>query len=393
MPDVTDQLRRYAEAVTETVDALPANAIGSVATEPPRPRRPVWQPVLAVAALVVLLAGGFWAVTAATSSDSPPATDPGPTAPTIPTTPTVPPAPPTETSARAGVTLLDAGPLEPRVGAAVAWTGKEVVVWGGAIEPVNHGLTGPDRQFADGAYYEPATGVWRRMSDSPLPANRLTPHAVATSKGVLITRGTNTAMWQPERNVWTQLENAPGTVTDLTNTGAEVVSISANGALDVESGNWRLLPPSPLPLARPVAAWNGFEVVVVGKQPSGETAATAYNPSSDSWRILPAPPSSLDATALSADHDGDIVIVADHKRHVVTYRHDSDDWRVLPSVPRGSSTTNRSSRRHRALPSRRRTTHSRSWWTTAGSPCRRTSWRSGERAPRWRSRAGPRTRR
>ena len=122
----------------------------------------------------------------------------------------------------ASVELLDAGPLEPRDGAALAWDGTELVVWGGAIEPANRGLTGPDRQFGDGAAFNPTTRSWRTMAPGPLPTNLLTPVAVATPDGVVIARGTNVARWNPTANTWTALDDAPAPVSDLTAVGTNL---------------------------------------------------------------------------------------------------------------------------------------------------------------------------
>ncbi len=321
MLDVTEQLRRYGDAVTATVDAVPAADVGSISTEPTRRRRPVWQPLLAAAAAVGLVAGGLWFATS--SSDPPsPSSEPSSAEPKI------------TTGSGPGIELLDPGPLTPRADAAVAWTGEELMVWGGDIEAANQGLPGPDRHYGAGAAYNPATREWRRMADGPVPTNAETPLAVATDRGVVIARGTSVALWDPKTNTWRKLDDAPSAVTDLTSTGTEVVSVSVNAALDLGTGRWQSLPEPPLKLERPVAVWTGAELVVVGQLSFYEPGAVAFDPERGNWRELPTPPA-LNPAALSADRDGDRVIFVDYEMHVAAYRRDAgtDAWRVLPSVP------------------------------------------------------------
>ncbi len=321
MLDVIEQLERYADVVVETVEPTRPTDVGPVAiVATSMPRRPLWQSVLAAAAAVALVVGGFWFLVNR-SNASPPAgtsstsTDAQTNAP------------------RSGVELLDSGPLAPRDGSALAWTGTELVVWGGAIEPVNRGLVGPDRQFADGAAYNPSTRTWRTMAGSPLPADYTRPFAVSTPDGVVIARDANVARWNPSSNTWTQLDDAPNVVNDLTLVDPSVVvSISANATLDPAIGAWSPLPAPPLTLQRPVAAWNGTELIVVGQSASSTSSASALalNPKTRTWRKLTDPPR-LNATALTADRNGDQAVFADYEMNVAAYRGNA--WEPLPPIP------------------------------------------------------------
>jgi len=323
--EVTEQLRRYGDAVAATVDAVNAADVVPVATQPTRPRRPAWRPLVVAATAVVLLAGGVWFATRSSDS-SPPALTSETPRPTTATT--------TAVGSSEGIELLDPGPLAARADAAVAWTGEELVVWGGDIEAFNQGLPGPDRQFGDGAAYDPATRRWRTMSDGPLPTNDQTPRAVATAQGVVIARGTDVALWNPKTNSWRKLDDAPSAVSDLTFTGTEVMSAGANAALDLNAGRWQSFPEPPLTLERPVAEWTGTELVVVGQRAFYTPGALAFDPARRAWRELAAP-ATLNPAALAADRDGDRVIFVDYEGHVAAYRNDggNDDWQVLPSVP------------------------------------------------------------
>jgi hypothetical protein len=72
--DVTEQLHRYADAVTEGVEPVSAADVPLTMTQPRRVRRPVWQPLAAAATVLALLGGGVWF---ATRSSDPSPSDQG----------------------------------------------------------------------------------------------------------------------------------------------------------------------------------------------------------------------------------------------------------------------------------------------------------------------------
>jgi hypothetical protein len=105
--------------------------------------------------------------------------------------------------------LLDPGPLSPRGGHSVVWSGSEVIVWGG------WGDENGSVKHADGAAYELSTGGWRRIAAGPLEP-----------------RGNHAAAW----------------------TGSEMIIVGGDGrtdsaAYDPVADSWRQLPPAPFPIA------------------------------------------------------------------------------------------------------------------------------------------------
>jgi hypothetical protein len=329
--DVIEQLQRYGDAVAESVEPVRPADVGSVTVESIlRPRRPRWQPMLAAAAAIALVAGGFWFLVDRSNTSPPagpsPTSGPPATGNTSATT-----APKNDAGPHAAVELLDAGPLEPRDGSALAWTGSELVVWGGAIEPVNRGLTGPDRQFTDGAAYNPSTHTWRTMAAGPLPSSLSTPVAVSTGDAVVIARGTSVARWDPDRNTWKQLDDAPAAVSDLAFVGPQhVVSVSANAVLDPTTGGWQPLPTPPLSLGRPVAALSDDGLIVVGQRSFSAPGAIALDLDTRTWRELPDPPN-LNPAALSADRDGHRAMFVDYEMHVAAFGGGA--WEALDPIP------------------------------------------------------------
>ena len=234
-----------------------------------------------------------------------------------------------------GVEALPAAPLAVRGDATVAWTGAELVVWGGDVEAFNMGLPGDDRSYADGAAYDPVTRTWRTMSPSPLPNSFADARAEAVDAGVVIVRGSATALWNPGEDTWRQLDDAPAVVSDLVSTGDGALSYSANARLDVATGSWTHLPEPPAELESPTVAWTGSELVVFGGLGSPFTTATAivYDPATDSWRTAAPGPEDLTAAALAADWDGDRIVVVNYDMRATTYDPASDSWSDLPDVP------------------------------------------------------------
>jgi hypothetical protein len=170
---------------------------------------------------------------------------------TLSATTTVQPAPiePT-TTVPSEATEFDLGPLTPRTGHSVIWTGEEVIVWGGE--------TGGDRgtPISDGAAFDPVADTWRHIAESPLSPR--TSHVVAWTGGeMLIVGGFG------ERN---------------------------GAAYDPATDSWRSIQDPPIPLEAPnryVSAgsvWTGQELII-WEISSGQVAA--YAPDSDTWRTLP----------------------------------------------------------------------------------------------------------
>jgi N-acetylneuraminic acid mutarotase len=147
-------------------------------------------------------------------------------------------------------------PLSPRVGAAVVWTGKQLLVWGGGT-PSGRDL------YADGAVYDPATDEWRPMAPSPI-GGRQDPVAAWTGEELLVWSG------------------GPGF-------GME----DGGAAYDAEHDRWRRLPPAPIPeRLHAQGVWTGKELVVWGGSRPDPTRSeamadgAAYDPATDEWRTV-----------------------------------------------------------------------------------------------------------
>ncbi|MCB0031411.1 MAG: hypothetical protein KDE28_26050, partial [Anaerolineales bacterium] len=94
---------------------------------------------------------------------------------------------------------------DPRYEHASAWTGSEMIVWGG--------MSVVGRYFRDGGRYDPATDTWTLMSFSGAPAAGINPAVVWTGTELLVW-GTDTigGRYNPVTDSWTPMTatNAPG---------------------------------------------------------------------------------------------------------------------------------------------------------------------------------------
>ncbi len=130
--------------------------------------------------------------------------------------------------------LLDRGarhPLPPRSSGTATWTGRELVVWGGAADDG----AGTTAFLADGAALDPLTGTWRALAAAPLSPRQA---------HVAVWTGTDLLVWGGE--------GPDGLLAD-------------GAAWNPATDRWRALPPAPLaPRADAAAAWTGTELLVAG---------------------------------------------------------------------------------------------------------------------------------
>jgi hypothetical protein len=243
---------------------------------------------------------------------------------------------------------LPAGLLAPRGQAAVVWTGRQLLVWGGVS---GH----PMRVFDDGAAYDPATRRWTPLPRAPGPqwlqGNR--GLAVWTGRELLVwggftvsDRGQPNLGWpdrgvayDPQRRTWRRLAPAPAELRhyDLWSvwTGRELLAGGVDeagdrggvavAAYDPAANRWRMLPPSPgltgggRRLEARTAMWAGSRLLVwnylraTPRAANDETGASdrpdtrpagidlwAFDPAAGRWSVLPAPPDAVGEVVANA---------------------------------------------------------------------------------------------
>lgn len=208
--------------------------------------------------------------------------------------------------------LLAPSPLSARSGALAVWSGQELIVWGGWVG---------DRFLDDGAAFDPAANRWRSLAPSPLTGRFGTPSGtVAQVPGVWT--GEEMLIWGEGAGVEDTDPGAP--------TGA---------AYDPAADQWRVLAPAPVLPRIAVPVWTGHEMLVWGGQ-SGRRYfddGAAYDPATDRWRTLPSSP--LAARFTFAVWNGTQMLIWGGESSErafddgAAYDPAAESWRPLPPSP------------------------------------------------------------
>ena len=200
---------------------------------------------------------------------------------------------------------LAASPLSAREAAATVWTGTELLIWGGTS---GQGL------LADGAAYNPAEDSWRRLAGSPLDA-RTGSAAVWTGREMVVWGGSEKAdgaAYDPVADRWRSIAGSPlqgRTAPVVAWTEREMVVWSGSerddgAAYDPSTDRWRRIADAPVRgRYSPATVWTGRELLLWGGDSERAFFAddgAAYDPAADRWRTLPpAPVSARTAPAVA----------------------------------------------------------------------------------------------
>jgi len=182
---------------------------------------------------------------------------------------------------------LPAAPLRSRHGASAVWTGREMIVWGGAWRAGNASIW-----LDDGAAYDPAGDKWRRLANSPLEPR---------SDAVIAWTGRAVLIWGGQKQ---------GSVTGF---GDEW----DDGALyDPAKDTWK--PMADWPLSHRYgtrAVWTGTRLVVwggasaeAGDNPPPLADGAAYDPGANTWTKMPAGPLAGRIAPLGAARGGEALL-------------------------------------------------------------------------------------
>lgn len=201
---------------------------------------------------------------------------------------------------------LPAGPLSPRYGAAMVWTGREAVIWGGSTD---------DKRFTDGAAYNPATKSWRMLRAAPIVGR--------TGQGEIWT-GQEMIVWG----------GAAGSPTDST-------FMNDGTAYNPRTDRWRKLAKTPIGGRwNHQLVWTGSEMIVSGGYPGRdrfETRDAAYDPATDRWRLLARSRLSVRFSHQATWTGTEIILTGgyggeDNSPLTADARYDveDDEWRAFP---------------------------------------------------------------
>ena len=278
-------------------------------------------------------------------------------------------APPSSTNrvplAEGAWQAIPEAPIEGRINALSAWTGSELIVWGG-YDP-RQGYNSPTRKrcrcWLNGAAFNPSTDEWQRLAQSPITeAADVGRSAVWTGEefiiwggaGARLTQPDNGAAYNPATDSWRTLPGAPTWSLgghSAVWTGDEMIvwggDVDDGGAAyDPRSNRWRAIAYNysdpPQSRSKHAAVWTGEEMIVWGGSATSDGDALsdggAYDPRQDTWRTLPeAPISSRDYP--DAVWTGREMIVwggiSQHKGQSTgaAYDPEQDSWRTIEPAP------------------------------------------------------------
>ena len=197
----------------------------------------------------------------------------------------------------------------------MAWTGTEVIVWGGLDVTSDRD---PAPALGDGALYDPAADSWRPMSNEGAPSPRVWFVSAWTGQEYVVWGGvsevstTNNsrsyrlgdgAAYDPQTDRWRPMatNGAPDANAGINSawTGQEILMWGglygdAMAAYDPAANTWRSMDPAgPHPNNIPsCAVWTGRYFVVCGDP--DEPQGALYDPELDHWQLMGmdgAPPS------------------------------------------------------------------------------------------------------
>lgn len=219
---------------------------------------------------------------------------------------------------------IDAGPLRSRTQFASVWTGTELVIAGGAV-PLAESVDNPDPAVAQqAAAYDPTTDTWRKLPDLEV---RRSAQAVWTGTEILLLADSRDGKGSPGLGFaldpedtspsWRRIAEPPLARFDAPPvwTGSEVVAVGAATRSEPDQPNepathagvatydpaddrWTTAPqPAGLRVDRllsPTTVWTGREVLLLGAprfaEPDDEgVEGAAFDPTTRTWRTLPAP--------------------------------------------------------------------------------------------------------
>jgi N-acetylneuraminic acid mutarotase len=191
-----------------------------------------------------------------------------------------------------------------RLDHSAVWTGSQMIVWGGA----SAALFGT--YYNTGAMYNPATNAWRTISATGAPAARYQHSAVWTGRQMIVWGGaqnstfdTTGGLYNPRTNTWSPVStvNAPPGKVDFGAvwTGSQMLiwgGQDPRGArYNPTTNTWTPISQANAPSSRDghAAVWTGAEMLVWGgvdiTSNGGTNSGARYNLATDSWTALPVP--------------------------------------------------------------------------------------------------------
>jgi hypothetical protein len=198
-------------------------------------------------------------------------------------------------------------PIDGRTEFAMAWTGAEAIVWGGVSSSEAQSVfEGVLRR--DGAAYDPATDRWRVIPEAPI-AGRSNPLMAWTGSEIVVFGGMigdstqlDGAAWNPATNTWRTIRRSPLTGRDARGAWLAdrliVLTSDSAATYDPAVDRWTTLPAAPVRANRSVAvAADRLVVVAFGDDLMSPADWAVLDPRAGTWRTGTLPIDPLKASA------------------------------------------------------------------------------------------------
>lgn len=231
---------------------------------------------------------------------------------------------------------LDPGPLGFRSEPHVIWTGREMIVWGGRSS-----ASYQETPLTGGAAFDPVTSEWRVLPAPPLQGPDLTAVVWADDCMILISRQATLA-YDPDSDEWTRLGDGPQygpKSPGLTVWTGEVVATWAPLGIrvfDPAIGTWTTLPD---PGFGGPDRWQGALRAIDGRLFAvGSGLLVVAEWTGSEWRLLPDPPGVSygtmepgSSTARSGVAGGRLIVWGGEA--AFAYDPATDDWSQIAAPP------------------------------------------------------------
>ena len=200
-----------------------------------------------------------------------------------------------------------------REGAAAAWTGSRILIWGGFGGPTHCDCIPISNPSDLGAAYDPVGNAWSAMSSTNAPTPRSLHTGVWTGSLFVVWGGRSNqnspgydgldtgARYNPQTDSWTATADdgqspRAGDATVWTGTEMLVWGGRADGTgsrYNPTTNSWTAMSTTGAPAPRQApAVWSGTEMIFYGGTAPWNTAflddGGRYNPTTDSWAVIPA---------------------------------------------------------------------------------------------------------
>jgi hypothetical protein len=227
--------------------------------------------------------------------------------------------------------MMAASPLAGRSGALSAWSGSEVLIWGGSS-------TADDRWLEDGAAWNPSTDTWRRLPEAPLEGGFPQVAAWAGDRW-FVGSGTGLAAYDPVTDRWSRGPDLPIGAEDVVRMAwagdrLALLTQSLSGAdlWTIRPGEATWVPLGQAPVLDVPArgtAFDGSRLWLVGASDGGSAAGgqavAAWDPVANAWEIVNSPVSTEgSAAAWNGSH---LIVVSESGG---AYDPGANDWLLLP---------------------------------------------------------------